>query len=731
MKHFLALSVFFSLSAFGQSSTITQLTDATTISESDKVWAADVSETGSSADVDMTLEQVVKPFAEDPGSNQWFDPSAFRVDLGLDSLANAESAWLVTLIEPGDNVSALSNDAGYLTSVSAEEIDLTDDYDWTGAHTFDGDLAIFTAASNPTQRTTFVSNATGGRIFIFPDKTGTALLQEDVDTFDELDALVADQTLLNTSTGYTQAAADSTFLKDSELTDLAGVKAFDSSAIDAATVDGNDSSYFATATQNASVVADLATGLLATGPKRNYIYSDGNGPAVTIPQSDAVEVAGLSFVMSAGFALEDWTPGSAVVLVDKVASDLGYRLTLGTDGTLDFAIGNGSDLTTLVYSSTASITRNAWAGAIITVVLDRSNDLIFYVDSEQLGDSLPLALDGQSLTSTADINLLSDGSTHHEGIVYGQFVIHLGTLSQSEIDQRHREPHLWALDAGGQFVDEMDGSTGGRVYPSNGTEVAGLTAEGRSNVVKFYANANSTEHRINVNALVGSLSATLQVDVFIPSGQSHVDGVRIFDGLSASGAAYGTTDEWFTITDTQTWSVGGRIYAVDGSSINFTGANDSEDDYFLLSNLVVFQSGTSLAAQMHTGVQLEDQGGNNLDAVRGTSAETVPALNDWTLRDSITWSASTSTENLLSGELLESGEVIEIYAKASSSGDFTIGDETDADRYFTTATLGTSWAKLTLAAIETDGTNKEITITPDSSYTGTVEILIKVTKCAL
>lgn len=87
MKYIFTLALSLSLSLFAQAatSTIEALTDATTISASDKVWMVDVD--GTPADVDATLEQIVSPFAADPSSNSAFDAAEWAADL------NITSAW--------------------------------------------------------------------------------------------------------------------------------------------------------------------------------------------------------------------------------------------------------------------------------------------------------------------------------------------------------------------------------------------------------------------------------------------------------------------------------------------------------------------------------------------------------------------------------------------------------------------------------------------------------------
>lgn len=149
MKLALTTFLLFSISAFqhfsmAATSTIEALTDATTISASDKVWLADVD--GSPADVDATLEQIVSPFAADPSSNSAFDAAEWAADLNITSAwadvtgkpttisgygitdaytvtaadaafaTAAQGATADTAVQPADNISTLTNDSGFIVS---------------------------------------------------------------------------------------------------------------------------------------------------------------------------------------------------------------------------------------------------------------------------------------------------------------------------------------------------------------------------------------------------------------------------------------------------------------------------------------------------------------------------------------------------------------------------------------------------------------------------------------
>lgn len=242
MKRLLALltlhSLLLTVCAIAQTSTIEALTDATALADGDKLWMVDVSASGAARDVDATLSQLL--------------------DYVEASDATVTGSWDFT--------------AGTITVNDADlPATLTRDSEWDT-------LAEINAATT--------------------DDDAVGLL--DIDTFAELDALVADQTLLNAATGYTQAAANAAFqailaegaftdgdktkldgiesgadvtdtanvtaagaLMDSEVTNLAAVKAFDPSAYESAGVAAADITD-ATATGQAAITAADASALRST-----------------------------------------------------------------------------------------------------------------------------------------------------------------------------------------------------------------------------------------------------------------------------------------------------------------------------------------------------------------------------------------------------------------------------------------------------------------------------------
>lgn len=92
-----------------------------------------------------------------------------------------------------------------------------------------------------------------------------------------------------------------------------------------------------------------------------------------------------------------------------------------------------------------------------------------------------------------------------------------------------------------------------------------------------------------------------------------------------------------------------------------------------------------------------------------------------------TWSASPALQYIgANANILPANAVLTLYAKATVSTTFNIGDQTDVDRYGATVTIGTEFAPVAVLKHGSDGTNRKLTITPTASYTGTVTTMWRV-----
>lgn len=101
---------------------------------------------------------------------------------------------------------------------------------------------------------------------------------------------------------------------------------------------------------------------------------------------------------------------------------------------------------------------------------------------------------------------------------------------------------------------------------------------------------------------------------------------------------------------------------------------------------------------------------------------------DGQVRGANTWAASDTLQYItgVDAPVLPLNATLTLLAKASASATFDLGDGVDQDRYGVGVTIGTEWAPVMLAKYSHDATNRDLTIKPTESYTGTVETVWKV-----
>jgi hypothetical protein len=156
--------------------------------------------------------------------------------------------------------------------------------------------------------------------------------------------------------------------------------------------------------------------------------------AVSIPDNAALAYGLDDFGGTIWATLADWTPTANVVLVDKVASNLGHRVTLLTTGVLRLQIGNGANLTTYSFDSTAAVSTLVSDGcpAQIGYDLDRDGNILFTVNGVQLGNTVSIsAASAQTATSSATTSLLSDGTNFYAGTIHAYWPLNFAmTLAE-------------------------------------------------------------------------------------------------------------------------------------------------------------------------------------------------------------------------------------------------------------------------------------------------------------
>lgn len=136
------------------------------------------------------------------------------------------------------------------------------------------------------------------------------------------------------------------------------------------------------------------------------------------------------------------------------------------------------------------------------------------------------------------------------------------------------------------FSSGVDGFTSTRAVAAGNQDGIG----GKDDCLIFYASADNNTHQINKAAVSVGNYNRVSFEVFIPSGQSVVNGVRLL--VNGSTVAYDVTgilDEWIRVTTNEFLASSATIsfYLRGTSGTSFAGANSPNDDSAFIKNVVV------------------------------------------------------------------------------------------------------------------------------------------------
>lgn len=151
-------------------------------------------------------------------------------------------------------------------------------------------------------------------------------------------------------------------------------------------------------------------------PVGGYLF-DGTNDYVIVTDNANLDFGTKDFSLSMLILLSDYTPSAEKILLEKHASNLGYKLLLTTDGKLKLQFGNGSDFTTYSYTTDAlSLTDGTLYHIAISAT--RSSNALFYVNGV-LRKTVDISGSvSQTLDNTGALNIMGNGTAYHNGLVF-------------------------------------------------------------------------------------------------------------------------------------------------------------------------------------------------------------------------------------------------------------------------------------------------------------------------
>lgn len=352
---------------------------------------------------------------------------------------------------------------------------------------------------------------------------------------------------------------------------------------------------------------DLTT-VVGTGANLKKSISDAmlcygaTGDYASTPDSAAASITG-DIDIRIHLSMDNWVPASTEVLVSKfltAGDQRSFFFQVNTNGTLTFDVSTlGTNASRVPYASSSAPPSVNGEEMWLRVILDTDNGAggsraTFYTSEDgQIWSQFDTTLVGSTVSifdSTAEVAIAGVSGLNLNGSVYEAQILNGidGTLAVdfNAADYANRTSDTEFLSSLEIYTYISDFSSGTDGFTaSNGAIAGNITVGGAEDWLRFTLDAVPGQHSAIQTILVVGVVYTFSCDVYIPSGNTAVDGIKLYDGVLVDQLSFTTTtDSIVTITGTfVAQSTQLRWYPTDGGSVTVTG----ENDIFYVKNIVV------------------------------------------------------------------------------------------------------------------------------------------------
>ena len=411
-------------------------------------------------------------------------------------------------------------------------------------------------------------------------------------------------------------------------------------------------------------------------------------------------------------SVPDWTPNNYVSLIARGSAAPVLYLQIENNSTGKIRANRGGSI------ALSSIGNTLLDNTIAEITAVFSGDTVtFYVNGIQLGDII--ACTATDVTSSSNLQILSDGATREAGTVYNVYLFNRA-LSAAEVLDLYRN--------GIAYADKWGSQTSLNV--SNCANTSFNTFDTAS-PTGFHAinNDAGTDRAGTADEIVFVLGKKylIEFDITLTSGA-----YPYYMARDAIGGNNTTSQGSTQISSTHTSVIVTCTLAATGL-IEFISYENTE---FTISNLVVKKVGATLALESE-GIQPApgqwlDSSTNKLHAMQPASGSSLLRKKDtFEVRWTNTWAGTHEAQYIggVNQAVLPANCYIESIIGVVSGAtieDIIIGDGSDTDRWVTITTgLSAGTTSFTLANRISDGTNYKLVVDPDANFTGSIAWTIK------
>jgi len=329
--------------------------------------------------------------------------------------------------------------------------------------------------------------------------------------------------------------------------------------------------------------------------------------AMTVADDDDIDFGTGNFTLRIKCALPDYTPSAGLYLLNKMEGAspnlFGYQLYLHTDGKLYVILGTNSAPRN--YASTAAISATDGTEHEIVAVITRetasvNGSVVFYVDGVQLGTSVAITAAAPTTLSNSAVLYINGGASFRNASINKKITLYNRALTAGEALSLYESGVAVADQYGSQTaVYTSDFSVGVDSWLSGRLTLTGnIDAIGGENDWLRGVCTNVAGFHVTYRVAAGTVPTAgrryrVSYKYYIPSGQSNLDGIRMYIG-GVAGSVNNTLDAATTVTEEITAASTSELsfFGLDGGSLSFTDAGGN--DVFYVKDIVVTEIGATL-----------------------------------------------------------------------------------------------------------------------------------------
>ena len=482
---------------------------------------------------------------------------------------------------------------------------------------------------------------------------------------------------------------------------------------------------------------------------------DGVNDYITVPDDANLDFGLSDFSIELFVRLADYTPAAELVLLEKHASNLGYKLLLTTAGKLKLQFGNGTNFTTFSYESDATgATDDSWAHFLITA--DRDGNALYYVNGV-LNATVDISGSvAQTLDNTGALNIFGNGSSYTLGRVaivraYNRIL----TATETANSYNNGRPDLYELPTNqknaaitpkytSNFSAGVDGHSGARMTLTGNVDGVTDGVTSYDDVLSMYASADNGAH-YSVKSVTGLLGKRCieKFKIYIPDANTNVDGFGFHNSTvavlpymtinSVSSVKIADATSFGTIVGGQVRSCKGfwlqividytlygvladvGIQALKATSASFVGAGSASDDLIYVYDYSRTVIGNCLEyCQKNAGsLGWIESSGNQLSGLTSGSPICLTKEDRPVHYRDIRKAIAANTNTTLTSIVPRGYKIVSIRAKGSDSlADIKIGSASAGEQIVAATTTSSTTPKLlTLASTANDAYSESADVT--------------------